>query len=391
MVRGTHPTNLYSTQPPTNHDTMNKHTPPRHTTAEPFDDTAKEFYRKLFEDWGLTVETQREVFFQGRAIDLVVSCPTPEQRQRLKPTLFSYFRRLNALEFKGIHDPLTIRDYNKIMMRVWGLGAVSPKHSKENTPDLDNPPAAKAKAKAKAKASYLNQLPSQRTLTIVCVTRPNKILKLTTEFHFQATAEAGIYHHSAGLAQWLICPSELELKPANYPLLPLARGKKLADFIALCFQQGLLDYIFLILRIGLLTDPFTIWQQILEVQRMDVYEAGQHEAVIPYMERYFEAYPEDLKRLSLTHALLAEQLQQGMQRGRQEGMQRGMQQGRQEGMQQQTKKLLLRQLQLKFPNFPDVVKERIEATTNLEQLETWLTQVMMAHSLAETELGTRVN
>lgn len=356
---------------------MDNHPEALKTTTESFDDTAKEFYRKLFEDWGLSVETQREVFFQGRAIDLVVTCPTAAQRQCLQPTLFSYFRRLNALEFKGIHDPLTILDYNKIMMRVWGLGAVQIEKPKENTPETDD------LSEPDSSDRDWTPLPSQRTLTIVCVTRPNKFLKLTTEFHFQATAETGIYHNSAGLAQWLICPSELELKPANYPLLPLARGKKLANFIALCFQQGLLDYIFLTLRIGLLTDPFTIWQQLLEVQRMDVYEPGQHEAVIPYMERYFEAYPEDLKRLSVTHALLAEQLQQGMQRGRQEGWQ--------EGMQQQTKKLLLRQLRLKFPTFPDVVRQRIEATTNLEQLETWLTQVMMAPSLAETELGTLVN
>jgi len=346
---------------------MTNHTTPQHPNTEPFDDTAKEFYRQWFEQWGLTVETQREVFFQGRAIDLVVSCPTPEQRHHLQPTLFAYFRRLNAMEFKGIHDPLTILDYNKIMMRVWGLGAVPPDKPEENTTDDTPEPASSDHS--------LNQLPSQRTLTIVCVTRPNKFLKLTEEFRFQPTTEAGIYHCPARIAQWLIYPTELELKPANYPLLPLARGKKLVDFIALCVKQGLLDYIFLTLRIGLLTDPFTIWQQIWEVQRMDVYEAGQHEAVIPYIERYFQAYPEDLKRLSVTHALLTEQLQRGRQEGRQEGMQQGIQQ------------LLLRQLRQKFTPLPDAVTQRVEATTNLEQLETWLTEVILANSLAETELG----
>jgi hypothetical protein len=53
-------------------------------------------------------------------------------------------------------------------------------------------------------------------------------------------------------------------------------------------------------------------------------KGGQQNTFPPYMERYFEAYPEDLKRLSVPHTLLAEQLRQGMQ--------------------QQTKKLLLRQL-----------------------------------------------
>jgi len=33
--------------------------------SEPFDDTTKSFYRQLFEGWGLTVETEREVFFSG--------------------------------------------------------------------------------------------------------------------------------------------------------------------------------------------------------------------------------------------------------------------------------------------------------------------------------------
>jgi hypothetical protein len=372
---------------------MNNHTNPRNPLADPFDDTAKDFYRQLFEGWGLRVETQREVFFHGRTIDLVVSCPTAAQRQRLQATFFSYFRRFNALEFKGIHDPLTLRDYNRIMMRVWGLGALPKKKNQGSAPA----PAATPDSDPVDRS--LLQLPSQRTLTIICVTKPKRFLKLTQEFGFQPTPATGIYHCPRRIAQWLIYPTELELTPANYPLLPLARGKKLADFITLCFQQGLLDYIFLTLRIGLLTDPFTIWQQLLEVQRMDVYEPGQHEAVIPYIERYFEAYPEDLRRLSVTHALLAEQLQQGMQRGRlegrqegrQEGQQEGIRQGMQQGMQQQTQKLLLQQLRLKFPNCPDVVRQRVEATTELEQLETWLSQVTLANSLVETELGKMVN
>jgi peroxiredoxin len=119
---------------------MKNKTKHRHTTAEPFDDTAKDFYRQLFEEWGLTVETQREIFFRGRAIDLVVSCPTAEERQCLQATLFAYFRRLNALEFKGINDPLTVLDYNKIMMRAWGLGTVQKKKPKQKSITRENPP-----------------------------------------------------------------------------------------------------------------------------------------------------------------------------------------------------------------------------------------------------------
>jgi predicted transposase YdaD len=120
---------------------------------------------------------------------------------------------------------------------------------------------------------------------------------------------------------------------------------------------------------------------------VEVQEVEVHDAVIPYIERYFETYPEDFRRLSVTHALLAEQLQRGMQQGMQQGRLQGIQQGQLQGVQQ----LLLRQLRRKFTHLPDAVRQRVEATTNLEQLETWLTQVIMANSLAETELGRILN
>jgi len=79
-------------------------------------------------------------------------------------------------------------------------------------------------------------MPDQRTVTIVCVTRPTKVLDdLQAHFRFVPTAEPGIYcNHEHQLPVWIIHPTELTLKPANYPLLPLARGAKLADFIELC-------------------------------------------------------------------------------------------------------------------------------------------------------------
>jgi len=100
------------------------------TSHEPFDETTKIFYRRFFEDKGLLVETEREVFFRARKIDLVVNC-TQEEITCLKNTVFSHFRELNALELKGPKDPLTVKDYNRIMMRAWGLGALEEKTDKE--------------------------------------------------------------------------------------------------------------------------------------------------------------------------------------------------------------------------------------------------------------------
>jgi hypothetical protein len=92
-------------------------------SPEPFDDAAKTFYQQLFTRWGLRVESQLAIFFRSRTIDLVVHCAEAE-RQRLGGTVFSHFRLLNAVEFKGVHDPLSLTDYNRILLRAWGLGAL---------------------------------------------------------------------------------------------------------------------------------------------------------------------------------------------------------------------------------------------------------------------------
>ncbi len=374
------------------------------TVSEPFDDTAKEFYRKLFEEWGLSVETEREVFFKGRAIDLVVKCTQADQQQLLQSTRFAHFKRLNALEFKGINDPLTLVDYNKIMMRVWGLGALSTDKKED---------------------SHLNQLPSQRTLTIICVTKPNKILQLTEEFHFYPTSEPGIYHCATPIAQWLIYPTELELNPINYLLLPLSRGKKLQAFVDLCFEQNLLDHLLLILSIGAATNPISIWRKIMETGHLDLEEEEyenphvDHSAAIPYIECYFETHPDILARLAITNRMLEEKLQEGIQQGIQQGiqkgiqkgvqkgvqqgiqqgvqkgilqgMQKGMQEGMRQGMELQIRKILLRYLDNHLSYLPEVIAQRIEKTDDLEQLENWLEEVMAIKHLTETEVARIIN
>jgi hypothetical protein len=57
------------------------------TSPEPFDETAKAYYRQLFENLGLVVETELKVFFRESAIDLVVKC-TDEDILRLQNTAF---------------------------------------------------------------------------------------------------------------------------------------------------------------------------------------------------------------------------------------------------------------------------------------------------------------
>ncbi len=326
------------------------------TSPEPFDETAKAYYRQIFEDLGLVVETELKVFFRERSIDLVVKC-TDDDILRLQNTAFSHFRQVNAIELKGINDPLTLIDYNKIMMRAWGLGAFKPKpepeddKEEEHSDDTNEP----------------NPYPSQRTLTIICVTRPTKLLdQLETEVRFTKQAE-GIYHNTEGFSQWIIHPSELAIVPKNYPLLPLARSEKLEEFIALCLRENLVNYLQLIMDIGITTDPNVILRKILETKQMNL---TLHEDTRYYLNQYFLEMPEEMTKIPTFQDALAISERQGERLGAVRTL----------------RNTLIRQLYRKFAPVPDNVVQKIETANNLEQLDNWLDQIVIADSLADTEL-----
>ena len=75
------------------------------------------------------------------------------------------------------------------------------------------------------------QLPTNATLTIVCSVRPDKILdNLNTELRFSPTAEPGIYFREQEIERRIVVATELDVIEKNYPLLILAKGKKLLEF-----------------------------------------------------------------------------------------------------------------------------------------------------------------
>jgi hypothetical protein len=351
-----------------------------------FDNSAKAFYRQLFENWGILVETERVVFSRERTIDLVVTCNDADQ-ERLQTTVFSHFKRLNAIELKGINDPLTEIDYNRIMMRAWGLGALKPKKAGEEHSDddeeeelEDNLDPDESSDEDDTDESQLNRCFTQRTVTIVCLTKPVKILTtFKDKYQFVKTDEDGIYHCQGRLSQWIICPSELALVPKNYPLLPLAKGPKLAQFVDLCFQQKLFDYLQLIIDIGRYTDPNAILQKILEVQQMTPQIRDETWA---YADEFFRQRPELIWKVSTFQEAAQRAKQQGVEQGLQQGVEQGLQQGEQRGLQ----KALIHQLRCKFVSIPDSVVQKIEATSDIEQLNTWLSKFIIAKSLADTGL-----
>lgn len=319
--------------------------------ANPFDDTAKTRYRRFFERRGIRAIPQYEVFSLSRATDLVVEC-TEVNIQRLQDTIFAHFRRINALEFKGNHDPLTTTNLNVIMMRAWGIGA------RDNSQQEETDEAAQQLTFLSVKE--IAEMPRQRTATVVCVTRPMRILDtLKHEFGFEPTGEPGIYCDNADkVPTWIIHPTELELKPINYALLPLARGEKLEGFIELCLAEGLVEYLQLTLDIGLVSDPDVIWRKIMEVTKM---ELTIREETWPYIDEFFRNVPEAMRKVPT--------FQEALEKSEQSGV-------------RQTLLLVLRH---KFEEIPEAIEQLITATEQRKQLDQWLEQALDAGTLEEIE------
>lgn len=257
-------------------------------------------------------------------------------------------------------------------MRVWGIGGIDYEKEEEHeneTQENDNESDADTETESDdADDNQPVRLPNQRTVTIVCVRRPNKILnQLKEEMRFFQTEEPGIYHCQERLSQWIIHPSELTLTPQNYPLLPLARGQKLEQFISLCLKEELTDYLQLIGDIGIITDPNVIWRKILELKLM---KPKIRQDTWPYIDRFFREMPEEMWKIPTFQEALAKSQINGEQRNAQ--------------------KTLIRQLRRKFTPLPDSVVQKIESTTDMEQLDNWLDQIWVAESLADMGLiGTK--
>lgn len=148
------------------------------------------------------------------------------------------------------------------------------------------------------------------------------------------------------------------MKPVNYALLPLARGKKLEQFIELCLEQGLVEYLQLTLDIGLVSDPDVIWRKMMEVYGM---ELTIREEIWPYIDEFFRKVPEALKKVPTFQEALAESEHRGVRR------------------------TLLLALRHKFKVIPEKVVQVVEATDDLEQLDKWLEQTLDADSLEDIE------
>lgn len=333
---------------------------------QPFDDSAKNFYQRFFTELGMRTTAQFEVFSRSRAIDILVECAV-EDLPKLGNTVFNHFRRVNVLELKGNQDPLTASDFNLIMMRAWGVGVNDKPQSSAETAGNDELESANDDVDEAESIDdvYLTpkqraEMPSQRTITIVCVTRPRRLLNtLHAEFQFEPTGEAGIYcNNEYRIPVWIIHPTELALKPANYPLLPLARGAKLEQFIELCVAEGLVEYLQLTLDVGVSIDPNTVWRKIMEVMNMKV---TIREDTWPYIDEFFQKVPEAFQKVPALQEAFAEHAKQATLQS-----------------QQQTLLLILSH---RFGQIPSQITQRIERANDLQLLKQWIEQALDAETI----------
>jgi hypothetical protein len=86
-------------------------------------------------------------------------------------------------------------------------------------------------------------------------------------------------------------------------LLPLSRGKKLQQFTSLCLREGLIDYVHLIMDIGLYTVPIVILLQIMEMTQMKL---EIHDETRLRMGQFFQDMPEEMWKLPTFQKAFAE-------------------------------------------------------------------------------------
>ena len=331
-----------------------------------FDDVVKPVYRKWFLNRGVHVETEREVLAHTRTIDLIADLHQ-QNRRLLVGTCFDYFRALNIVEFKGAGDPLTEKDYARLMSRAWG--AVMEERLAE-----DESPIGGGQAKKGSRGHERTPSPIDRTVTIVCITRPRAILNAAARgYPFERTGEPGIYLNPEMPTTRIIVPYEMELVARNYPLMPLSTGHKLKVFVQMCAQQGRSDLLHMSLELADVTGALAAWPQIMEEAGM---KSPYTPEVLDVIEQGIRKLP-DLptnKRLREAETMLS-QAEEVARRAEVNGALGEMH------------RTVLRMAERRFGRVPENVTRRVESSQDISQLNRWLDQVVDASALEETDLG----
>jgi hypothetical protein len=210
-----------------------------------------------------------------------------------------------------------------------------------------------------------NQRPQNATLTIVCSVRPDKLLDdLGSELGFERTAEPGIYLRQGEIERRIIVATELEVIEKNYPLLILAKGKKLLEFFEEVVKRGLTEYIEILFQVGV--DPETLAKGVRKMAELSPeYYANLERAV----EILFGVSPESLERIAPFRRALEEQ-------------RRALEEQRRNDKREDLRLLL----ESKFGPLPEELRSQLEAVHNIDELNRLYKQALQAQTLEKVGL-----
>lgn len=184
------------------------------------DPVFKEVIHFRFGLLNIPVQTQVEVSRLPRTMDALIILKQNQEREKVQlQTPFGHFGVYNQLEFKGIRDALTIWGYHLIVGRAH---------------------------------LYIgdNKIPaSQMTVTIVCASKPRRVLTGYDHVRFNALGD-GHYISLGELPVHIIVINELPMAAKNYPLLLFTSSRrKFRQFLKQMLEERNLDYIHFAYRV----------------------------------------------------------------------------------------------------------------------------------------------
>lgn len=309
------------------------------TERTELDPLFKQILVSLGQTLNFTPKTQVEVSRLPRTIDVVIELLAAEDQARLtRQTPFIRLRQHNQIEFKGRADRLSIPNYQLIRGRS---------------------------------LFYMSEhrlLPSQMSISIVCASKPNKVLK-ASETVFQ-NISPGYYLGNEQPPTLIIVINELPMTPKNYPLLLFTSSKKLfRSFLQVVLAE---ESHHVYLQYAYFAQPTIAKEEIMSLAK-SAYITQENLAFIA------QDIGDELMPLITDEAMIQKSpaFQKLFASEKQQQKQRLLQDERQ--------RTLLRLLRYRFSSISAELEQRIKATTDLNQLEIWLDKVLEVKDLAEFE------
>jgi hypothetical protein len=252
------------------------------------------------------------------------------------------------LELKSPEDAPDVSNYMLILSRAYGLLAKQPTEAE--------------------------QLPTNATLTILTSVRPTKILDdLQPELGFFPTSEPGVYLcNNQPIETRIIVATELEVIEKNFPLLILAKGQKLKEFLEEIIRSGLIEYLEVLFQVGV--DPDTLIEGVREMaKRGTQFQINLERAVTALLE----VSPESAWRIDP----LRELLEEGERNASRKATENALIQAKREDL-----SLLL---ESKFGQLPEAIVSKLEALRDVAELDRLYRLALRAQTL--DELGLQVH